>query len=143
MPSSLSPATRPSSVDAKEPVFVQLESALDRPIAQGDVVGLRAGEVLHRRAAALKRHQPQVGLIAAAQTARSISSRRGRERARPGWATKVSMSRRLAADGEDVDVAAGLAAAPQAADRNELDAGACSRRWLTSSAASDVVSASR
>ena len=33
----------------------------------------------------------------------------------------ASISAGVAADGEDVDVAAGLAAAPQAADRNELD----------------------
>ena len=32
-----------------------------------DVVRLRAGEVLHRGAAALGRHEPQVGLVAAAQ----------------------------------------------------------------------------
>ena len=40
-------------VDAKQPVFVQLEAALDRAVAQRDVVRLRAGEVLHRGAAAL------------------------------------------------------------------------------------------
>ena len=67
MPSSVSPATRDVVVDAEEPVFVQLVAALQRPVAQLDVVRLRAGEVLHRRAAALGLDAAQVGLVAAAQ----------------------------------------------------------------------------
>ena len=47
-----------------------------------DVVRLRAGEVLQRRAAAFGRHEPQVGLVAAADRARWTSSRHVRARAR-------------------------------------------------------------
>ena len=52
--------------DAEQPVFVQLEAEADRPIAQRDVVRLRAGEVLQRGAAAVGGDEPQVGLEAAA-----------------------------------------------------------------------------
>ena len=52
-------------VGAKEAVFVQLEPEPDRAVAKRDVVRLRAGEVLHRGAAALGRHEPQIRLKAA------------------------------------------------------------------------------
>ncbi len=41
--------------DAEQAVLVQLEAQADRAVAQGDVVGLRAGEVLQRGAAAVGR----------------------------------------------------------------------------------------
>ena len=48
--------------DAEQAVFVQLEAEADRAVAQRDVVRLGSGEVLQRGAAALGRHEPQVGL---------------------------------------------------------------------------------
>ena len=54
-------------VGVEQAVFVQLPAALERAIAQRDVVRLRAGEVLQRRAALLGRDEAQVGLEAAAK----------------------------------------------------------------------------
>ena len=70
-------------VDPVEAVLVQLEAESDRAVAQRDVVRLRPGEVLHRRAAALggRRAEGRPGILPGA--ARSISSRRARGRARP------------------------------------------------------------
>ena len=147
MPSSVSPATRDVVVHAEEPVFVQLVAALQRPVAQLDVVRLRAGEVLHRRAAALGSHAAQVGLIAAAQlharlgvalAEHALDARMGR-RTRPSRASvvrrrceRMSMSPHVSQP------------AAQAADRDELGrrrrapAGGC-----TSSSHTAAVSASR
>src|SRR4029450_798481 len=52
-------------LNAEEAVLVQLVSVLDRAIAEDDVVGLGAGEVLHRRAATFWRHEREVSLIPA------------------------------------------------------------------------------
>ena len=65
MPSSVSPATRALVQRAEQSVLVQLEALLDGAVAQRDVVGLGSGEVLHRGAAALSRHEPHIGLIPA------------------------------------------------------------------------------
>ena len=56
-----------SASTRNRPYSFNFRPALNRAVAQRDVVGLGAGEVLHGGAAALARHQPQVGLIAAAQ----------------------------------------------------------------------------
>ena len=65
--------------------------ATGRAVAQRDVVRLRAGEVLQRRAARLGRHQPQVGLHAGSSAGCWPWCRRGRGRARPaGSAVKRS-----------------------------------------------------
>src|SRR5687768_5628026 len=50
-------------VDAEKAVLVQLQTALDGAVTQDDVVGFRAGEILHCRAAAFARDQPQIRLI--------------------------------------------------------------------------------
>ena len=71
-------------VHAEQAVLVQLEPALDRAIAEGDVVRLRAGEVLLRGAEALPGHEPQIGLEPSRTAARSISSRLVPGRARRG-----------------------------------------------------------
>ena len=82
---------------------------------------LRAGEVLHRRAAALGRHEAQVGLIAAAQADARLGVAAGRARARRAGGRRRRPSRAARAPpAQDVDVAAGLAPAAQAADRDEL-----------------------
>ena len=111
-------------VGVEQAVLVQLPAALERAVAQRDVVRLRAGEVLQRGAALLGRDDPQVGLEAAAQSARWPWCRRGRARARPaGSCVKASASDGVGAAREDVEVAAGLGAAPHAADRGDLGAG--------------------
>ena len=118
MPSSVSPASRDFVRGAEQPVLVEPHAALERAIAQRDVVRLRAGEVLQRGAAALQRHQAQVGLIAAAnQHARlgvalaehafdevvrrtnvSITSGRRRPIARMSMSPQVSVAAPQAAD---------------------------------------------
>ena len=107
-----------SSVDPEEAVLVQLEAEADGAVAQRDVVRLRAGEVLQRGAAAVGRRRAAGRPGSRPEAGRSTWSRRGRARARPaGSSTKASISDAVGAGGEDVEVAAGLAAAPQAADR--------------------------
>src|SRR3954471_4214064 len=54
-------------VHAVQAVLVQLEAALNRAIAEDDVVGPGAGEVLERRTGADGWDQAQVGLKAAPQ----------------------------------------------------------------------------
>ncbi len=115
------PGHERSVVHAKEPVLVQLEPARDGPVAQRDVVRFRAGEVLHRRAAAFFGHEPEIGLNAAPEPhARlrvslaenpldQLVHREGRHHVRV-------VPRR-----EDVDVARRVRAAPDAADVVEHD----------------------
>ena len=104
--------------DAEQAVFVQLEAEADGAIAQRDVVRLRAGEVLHRGAAAVGRDQPQIGLEAALQQDARLGVAVRRARARPaGSSMKSSISDGRRAGGEQIEVAAGVAAAAQAADR--------------------------
>ena len=114
-------------VDAKEPVLVQLEAALDGAIAQRDVVGLRAGEVLQRGAEALARDEPQVGLEAAPEQHARLGFAVGEHPLDELVAGEGLHERAGRAGREDVEVAAGLAAAPQAADHRDLGVGACSR----------------
>ena len=57
----------PVVTHTEEAVLVQLESEPECAVAEGDVVRLGAGEVLHRRAAARGRHEPEIRLLAASQ----------------------------------------------------------------------------
>ena len=66
MLSSVSPASRTSSAARNRPYSFRRKPAFERAIAQRDVVRLRAGEVLQRRAAALGGNEPKVHLEAAA-----------------------------------------------------------------------------
>ena len=120
------------------PYSFSLQAALQGAIAQRDVVRLRAGEVLQRRAAAVGR-RPAAGRPGIRPGAgRSTSCRRGRGRARPaGSAVKASISDGRRAGGEDVDVAAGVAAPTQAADDVERRAGARASAGRSTSAARD------
>ena len=108
-----------AAVDLEQAVFVQREPEIQRPLPQRDVVGLRSGEILHRRAARLGRDQPQIRLIPLPQqharlrlalTQDAVHQLVRHERRHHIVAPVVD-----AAD-EDVEVAAGLAAAAQAAD---------------------------
>jgi hypothetical protein len=83
-------------------------------------VRLGAGEILHRRAAALGRHEPEVGLLSAAQehaglrvatTEHTLDKAVGREPVHDGGG---------GADGEHVEVAARLTAPAEAPDRDEF-----------------------
>ena len=65
-PASVAPAIG-LVVGVEQAVLVQLPAALERAIAQRDVVRLRAGEVLQGRAALIGRDDAKVGLEAAAQ----------------------------------------------------------------------------
>ena len=62
MSSPVAPAITRAVVVAVEAVFVQLQAAANRAVAERDVVRLRAGEVLKRGAEALARDQTQVRL---------------------------------------------------------------------------------
>src|SRR6185437_2158516 len=50
---------------AEEPVLVELQPALNRPVPQRDVVRFRTGEILLRGADALRRHQAKIRLESA------------------------------------------------------------------------------
>ena len=67
-PPRVAPATRSSSAMRNSPYSFSLKPEPDRAVAQRDVVRLRAGEVLHRRAAAVGGDEAQVRLEAAAQS---------------------------------------------------------------------------
>ena len=107
----------------RQAVLVETQPKGDGAVAQGDVVRLRPGEVLQRRAFLVGGHQPQVGLeagveqharlgVAMAQDATHLRQRR--EGVHDG---------RGRADGEDVEVATRLGAAPEAADGHEVGGG--------------------
>ena len=108
-------------VDAIEPVLVQLQSALDRAIAQRDVVGLGAGEILECGAEALARDDPQVGLEAAPEPDARFSVAMGEHALDEAVSGEASISgAAVAAGGQDVEIAARLAAAAEAADGHDL-----------------------
>ena len=119
----------PVVADAEQTVFVQLQVALNRPVAQDDVVRLGAGEVLHRRAAAFRRNESQVGLVAARQTDAALRVAMAQHSFNPGRLEKRAHQGRRAFRGhvgahcENIDVSTRLAPAAQAADRHELDVG--------------------
>ena len=117
------PGHQRTIVDPVEPVLVELEAALDGAIAKFDVVALRAGEVLERRAALLRGNQPQVGLKPAPeQDARLGLTVSQHPLDQPVSGERVHQRRRRAG-GEDVEVAARLAAAPEAPDHRDRRAG--------------------
>ncbi len=96
-------------------VLVDLEAALQRHPPDGDVVGLRAGEVVERRPEALLRHDAHVNLKA-----------RGEPDRRPGLAPLEHLPGprgggeglhgppRIRGDDQQVEIAHGLTAAPEA-----------------------------
>src|SRR5690606_27397614 len=103
--------------------LVQLVAPADRTVAQRDVVRLRSGEVLLRGAEALTRHQAKIRLEASPQQhagsglavcEHALDETIRRERLHQGgWGP----------GGNDVDVAAGFAAAAQAPDGMDLCVG--------------------
>ena len=113
----------------EQAVLIELEIALNRPIAQDDVVCLGAGEVLHRGAPAFRGHEPQVGLVAAQQADTALGVAMPEHPFDPGrFEERAHQGGRLVrgyrrAYREDVDVSARLAPSAQAADRHELDLG--------------------
>jgi hypothetical protein len=66
----LFPATADAFLAPEDAVLVELEAARHGHPAHGDVVGLRAREVVESRAVARGRHDPQVHLQAVVQTDR-------------------------------------------------------------------------
>ena len=109
--------------DVEQAVLVQLAAAGDGAVAQRDVVGLRSGEVLERRATALAGDQAEVGLVAAAQQDAALRLPLAEHAFGKRVPGEGADQRVVAADGEDVEVAARLGAAAQAAHRHELGAG--------------------
>ncbi len=107
--------------DPEQAVFVQLEAEIDRAVAQRDVVRLRAGEVLQRRAAAVGGDEAEVGLEAAGKQDARFRLAVAEDALDRGVVDEIVHQRRRRAGGEEVEVAAGVAAAPEAADR--LDGG--------------------
>ena len=107
--------------DPEQAVLVQLEALADGAVAQRDVVGLRSGEVLQRGAAAVGGDEAQVGLEAALDEDARFRLAVAEHALDQTVLDEVVHQRRRRAGGEQVEVAAGVAAAPQAADR--LDRG--------------------
>ncbi len=116
------PPAAPSSMRYR-PYSFSLKPALDGAVAQRDVVRLRAGEVLQRGAEALARHEAQVGLEPAAQQHARLGFAVREDALDEAVAGEGVHQRRRCAGGEDVEIAARLAAAAQAADRRR-----CRRR---------------
>ena len=110
-------------LDAIEPVLVQLQAAPQGAVAQRDVVRLRPGEVLHRRPQAVAWHQPQVGLESAPEQHAGLRLAVREDAFHQHVAGEAIHQRRRRAGGEDVDVAAGVAAPAQAADDVNRNAG--------------------
>ena len=107
---------------AEDAVFVDLQAAVLGQPAEHDVVGLRAGEVLQRRAERLGRHDAEVELQAAGQPGRHLRLRRGPS-PRPGRAKPARWSITAAASrghGQEVQVADRLLAAAVAAGGLDL-----------------------
>ena len=117
------PATRSSSAVRKSPYSLSVQAEADGPVAQSDVVRLGAGEVLHGRAPALRRHKPQIGLVAPVQPDTRLRLPVTQHALDLGMTDEHVHQFALAADGEDVEVAAGLDAATKAADRNQVHVG--------------------
>ncbi len=112
-----SPATRLSSSARKRPYSLSFKPRWSARSRSDDIVRLRPGEVLLRRAEALARHQPQVGLESAPQQdARLGLAASEHALDQPVAGEHVHQAGRRAG-GEDVDIAAGFAPAAQAARR--------------------------
>ena len=117
MPSSVSPATRDVVRHAEQAVLAQLEPHLDGARADGDVVVLAAGEVLHGGAEALGRQRAHVHLQAfAAHFGAGLVLAAGQHflHARIGDEAFERGGRRRAGD-QQIEIAHRLAPAPQAA----------------------------
>ena len=99
-----------------EGVLVQRVAARQGALPQLDVVRLRSGEVLQRRAARFGRHQPQVGLHLAGQQDAGLGVAEAEHALDLPVAGEVAEDVGRRVGGQDVDVAAGLGAAAQAAD---------------------------
>ena len=111
-------ASRPQH-RSEHPVLVQLEPEADRTIAKRDVVRLRAGEVLQGGAAAFGRHQAQIRLEAAREEHARLRVATPEHALHQRVADEIVHQRLIGAGGEEVEIAAGFAAAPQAADRRD------------------------
>ena len=92
-----------------------------RPAAEHDVVLLRAGEVLQRRAERLGRHRPQIDLHAGRQPQRHLRVAPGEDRADAAERRQAVHRRRdVAGDDEKIEVADGFLAAAIAAGGDDL-----------------------
>ena len=102
--------------DVEEAIFVQGEPAVQRALAQGDVVRFRAREILQRRPACVRRDQPQIGLESLPQQDARLRLALAEHALDQLVAGEARHDPGGGAGREDVDVAARLGAAPQAAD---------------------------
>ena len=105
----------------EDPVFVDLEAPLHPQVADGDVVGLGAGEVMQGGAVALLGHHPQVHLQAVAQHHGGFGVAPGQHLAHVFVGHEgVHHPPGLLAGDQDVQVAHGLLAAAVAAGHDGL-----------------------
>ena len=118
------------ALDLRQAVFVQREAHLERALAQGHVVRLRAGEILHGRPKRLRRQQAHVHLHAVAVPEADLVLSLRDHVHQPGKAEQMfdDLLPRFCLDAgfardQDVEVADGFASAAQrSGGRNFFDA---------------------
>src|SRR5262245_8855940 len=98
-------------LDSEETVLVQFQTEPDRAITERDVVGLRAGEILQRRAAAVRGHEPQIDLNTSAKKHTRLGVSAAQHAFDEAMFDEGIHDGRIRTGGEDIDVAAGVAAA--------------------------------
>ena len=100
-------------------VLVQLEATLDGPVSQNDVVSLRSGEVLERRPGARARDQPEIRLESTPEDDARLGAS-VREHPLDLLVSGKDVDQAVGCAGsEDIQIAAGLTATPQAADHGD------------------------
>jgi hypothetical protein len=109
--------------NTKQSVLVQLEAPLNGTVAQGDVVGLRAGEVLLGGAETLERHQPQVRLKPSPQQHARLRLSAREDAFDEAVAGERIHQRRRRARRQNIEISARLAPAAQAADDRDIRRG--------------------
>ena len=106
-------------VDAEQPVLVQFEPARHCAIAQGDIVRLRPGEILHRGSVTLLWNEPQIGLNAAPQQDARLGFSLAENPIDELVHGEGGHDVRICPGCENVDVSGRVGAAADAADRHE------------------------
>ena len=104
----------------KEPVLIEFHPEPDCPIAQHDIVRLRSGEVLERRAPAVCWHEPEIGLKPSCDEYARLRFAPCDDPFDETVPDEVVHQRSIRTRREDVEISAGVASAPQAADRRDV-----------------------
>ena len=128
-------------VDREQSVLVQFEAEADRAVAQRDVVALGSGEVLHGGAAAVGGDEPEIGLETALQEHARFGLALAEHAFDEAVVHEVVHQRRRRARCEQIEIAAGVAAAPAGCRPASMVAsGARSRRCSMRAAAASCAS---